>query len=66
MDRKEFDALETEADAELTKHFANYQAALHRKRIRAIVEKEQIDELEPGQAPIYIQYPLLPEVLHNF
>jgi hypothetical protein len=66
MDRKEFDALEIEANAELPRHLANFQAAQHKARVRAIVEKEQLSELEPGQAPIYTQYISPQEVLHNF
>lgn len=66
MDREEFDRLEIEANAELPKHVANHQAAIHKARVRAIVEREQLSELEPGQAPIYTHYIGVHETLHNF
>lgn len=65
MDRKEFDRLEIEANADLPKHVANHQAALHKARVREIVEREQLSELEPGQAPIYTHYIGVHDYLNN-
>jgi hypothetical protein len=47
MERKEFDRLEIEANAPLPKHVANHKTALLKEKIREILEKEQIGELEP-------------------
>lgn len=68
MDRKEFDALEIEANADLPRHLANFQAAQHKARVRMIRDTEQLSELEPGQAPIYTHYigARVDDIFNNF
>jgi hypothetical protein len=61
-----FDKEEHEANWHTPHHLFAEQRAERARRIREIVTREELSELEPGQAPIYTHYVSLPELLHNF
>lgn len=56
MEREEFDRLECEANGHTPHHVTGQMRAERAKRLLSIVEKENMSELEPGQAPIYTHY----------
>lgn len=61
-----FDKEEHEANGHTPHHLFAEQRAERARRIRDIVTRENLSELEPRQAPIYTQYISPLEVLRNF
>lgn len=59
MNREEFDSLEIEANAHtpvISSHHLHIPRGYDSRRLMEIVEKEALDQLEPGQAPIWTGY----------
>jgi len=61
-----FDRDEHEANGHTPHHLFAEQKAERARRVRDIITRENLEELEPGQAPIYTHYVGVHDILNNF